>query len=822
MECLRAPILISTLLLTFGLSLVLSNGVWSGHLVKTHAEHNLPTVTCAQGLSCSVEVLSKLSSPSSVLSPPSSVLLPTLMDSETLLCCQREGDCQPCLRVRISMSVTGPPGAEGEGSGGAGLGDSFSDESDLEQDEEVEGEEGDSELKRGSTHPEPSQTAPLRATVMVCVVTPPSTGQWLRVTLTSNSTAPGPVGTVQLDSVPVPVGSEVQLRALSQYQGRSLELIHSVPSCSHRDLQRTVKRCAVPTMNTTIDWERGVATLRLDGTDRSHTHVMVCLMQRIGERCQASWTQNHTQVRHIPFRDITPCLCFQYYWWGIRDAVRKQSCPFSNLTEFQENVWRNLSLTVNSTATLLHGTALSWLFTAPCRVEAEVWLCWWSGGRGSECREIQGSRKRLEKQGEFLNVDPHPSLCVQAQVPGMGQPLDPQCPFTASHPQWSVNPSLRGQTLTVKLSHNSVPVSLCKRTGPNCTLVNTSQTGSWQLQLHDPGSSDCLEAWRTDVSFSPRVLVCPADLAHRWRWTLPLLLCLVLLSLGVLTAVLLRRAFKNWIQRVCKGRASLKGTLGGGHVLLLYPSEESVSLPVLVSSLGSSLAELGFSVSLDLWSRTQLCSLGPVPWLHSRLAQLQQDGGKAVLILTQGAWEQAERWVQHPGSRTRQIQNSSELRLDVFSASLSCILADFLQGRAGERFVLAQFETPLLPVLKHEGLPEIFKGIPLYSLPTQSLAFLTELSAVPRNSGTSRGRRADSLRAASKEFTGRLARRLKEVQRGAQQESGDWVNWEEECRQSRYSTDSGVGGTEDMWESVPLQPNKARPQGRETSLAHWV
>ncbi|MGH0187064.1 UNVERIFIED_CONTAM: hypothetical protein FKN15_023566 [Acipenser sinensis] len=449
----------------------------------------------------------------------------------------------------------------------------------------------------------------------------------------------------------------------------------------------------------------------------------------------------------------------RYYWWGIRDAVRKQSCPFSNLTEFQENVWRNLSLTVNSTATLRHGTALSWLFTAPCRVEAEVWLCWWSGGRGSECREIQGSRKRLE-----------------VQVPGMGQPLDPQCPFTASHPQWSVKPSLRGQTLTVKLSHNSVPVSLCKRTGPNCTRVNTSLTGSWQLQLHDPGSSDCLEAWRTDVSFSPRVLVCPADL----------------------------------------------GTLGSGHVLLLYPSEESVSLPVLVSSLGSSLAELGFSVLLDLWSRTQLCSLGPVPWLHSRLAQLQQDGGKAVLILTQGAWEQAERWVQHPGSRTRQIQNSSEPRLDVFSASLSCILADFLQGRAGERFVLAQFETPLLPVLKHEGLPEIFKGIPLYSLPTQSLAFLTELSAVPRKSGTSRGRRADSLRAASKEFTGRLARRLKEVERGAQQKSGDWVSWEEECRRSRYSTDSGVGGTEDMWESVPLQPNEARPQGRETSLAHWV
>ncbi|MGH0190892.1 UNVERIFIED_CONTAM: hypothetical protein FKN15_052567 [Acipenser sinensis] len=127
----------------------------------------------------------------------------------------------------------------------------------------------------------------------------------------------------------------------------------------------------------------------------------------------------------------------------------------------------------------------------------------------------------------------------------MGQPLDPQCPFTASHPQWSVKPSLRGQTLTVKLSHNSVPVSLCKRTGPNCTRVNTSLTGSWQLQLHDPGSSDCLEAWRTDVSFSPRVLVCPADLAHRWRWTLPLLLCLVLLSLGVLTAVLLRRSFKS-------------------------------------------------------------------------------------------------------------------------------------------------------------------------------------------------------------------------------------------------------------------------------------
>lgn len=224
--------------------------------------------------------------------------------------------------------------------------------------------------------------------------------------------------------------------------------------------------------------------------------------------------------------------------------------------------------------------------------------------------------------------------------------------------------------------------------------------------------------------------------------------------------------------------------------------------------LGSSLQTLGFTVSLDLWSQAELGALGPVPWLHSRLDQLKRQGGKVVLVLTQAAWIRAEEWGARGWERNttskknkdteedeagKSYPNSSSLTcVDVFSASLSCILADYLQGRAGERFTLVQFES--LPPQPPGGvwpLPELFRGLHLYSLPSQSLGFLTELAGARQMATPSaRRKRAGGLRMASRALASGLS------------------NFTEGTTVLRLAgvSQSCVGvGAEDSGETVPLQ-----------------
>lgn len=258
---------------------------------------------------------------------------------------------------------------------------------------------------------------------------------------------------------------------------------------------------------------------------------------------------------------------------------------------------------------------------------------------------------------------------------------------------------------------------------------------------------------------------------------------------------------------------SFSVAVGGGHVVVLYPPDGDQALLVLVCRLGSSLQALGFSVSLDLWSQAELGVLGPVPWLHSRLDRLQRQGGKVVLILTHTAWERAVEWGSRgwerdvPRKRNREAGEEEEPESgccastpysDVFSASLSCILADYLQGRAGERFVLVQFESmPPQPTGCSRPLPELFRGLQLFSLPSQSLGFLTELAVGGRGASSSgRRRRAGGLRVASRALAGGL--------RGFT--AGSTV-----LHLAGLSQDCVGVGAEDPWETVPLQPYLTAP-----------
>lgn len=240
---------------------------------------------------------------------------------------------------------------------------------------------------------------------------------------------------------------------------------------------------------------------------------------------------------------------------------------------------------------------------------------------------------------------------------------------------------------------------------------------------------------------------------------------------------------------------------------MLYPPDDDRALPQVMCHLGSSLQALGFSVSLDLWSQAELSLLGPVPWLHSRLDRLKRQGGKVVLVLTQATWIKAEEWGARSWERSTAMEKSrdgerkeagrsyaaSSRCVDVFSASLSCILADYLQGRAGERFMLVQFESlPPEPPGGFRPLPELFRGLHVYSLPSQSLGFLTELAGAQQTATASaRRKRAGGLRVASRA----LARRLSGYTAGTTV-----------LRLAGVSQTCVGVGLEDSGEMVPLQP----------------
>uniref|UniRef100_A0A674EXS5 Uncharacterized LOC115208220 n=1 Tax=Salmo trutta TaxID=8032 RepID=A0A674EXS5_SALTR len=183
-----------------------------------------------------------------------------------------------------------------------------------------------------------------------------------------------------------------------------------------------------------------------------------------------------------------------------------------------------------------------------------------------------------------------------------------------------------------------------------------------------------------------------------------------------------------------------------GHVVLLSPPDVDNSVSELVCELGSSLRARGLSVSVDLWNRAELCSLGPLPWLHSQLQPLDSQGGRALLVLTQAAWKKAEDWgqqwdqhgqqgrdialgVEEEGEYKRLLQGLSSPYADVFSAALSCIKVDHQQGHAGKRFLLVHFEAhSAKPLSSERGLPELFQGLPLFHLPSQRQELLVQLA----------------------------------------------------------------------------------------------
>ncbi|XP_067268527.1 interleukin-17 receptor C [Pseudorasbora parva] len=418
---------------------------------------------------------------------------------------------------------------------------------------------------------------------------------------------------------------------------------------------------------------------------------------------KVEWT-NASHEFEISQGSVAPCLCFEI--WG--NFPRTKYCPFLNETVSGSSV----SVSLAEAETQHKRPALVWNLTASCRLEAQLWLCRKGSGRDRGCHYLN-SRSRVQTrqndswiqtdcthwqlQGEFLQVERHPLLCVQVKVVGMEGHVGPVCPFE------------------VKRTH----------------------------------------------------------------WSFPLMLCVMLVCLSVLAAYAVQGTLKSWVFRWLKVDDVNTAVGEGAELLLVCPPDADGAVIQLLCRLCSSLSDFGFSVSLDLWNRSEINALGPVPWLHSCLEAVRRCGGKAVMVLTPDACERAKQW-GCPGAKREpeEVQMCSE----VFDATLSCILGDYLLGRAGERFALAQFDGRCIAT----ALPEFFRGLPLFSLPSQSLDFITELTKGARTGGkvSERWERAGARRAASRALYGMLT----------------------EITGTGLSQDSEKG-----WETVPLQAKLSSP-----------
>lgn len=197
------------------------------------------------------------------------------------------------------------------------------------------------------------------------------------------------------------------------------------------------------------------------------------------------------------------------------------------------------------------------------------------------------------------------------------------------------------------------------------------------------------------------------------------------------------------------------------RVALLLYSPDDAGFERLVGALASALCQLPLRVAVDLWSRRELSAQGPLAWFHAQRRQTLQEGGVVVLLFSPGAVAMCHEWLQDAASAP-----GAHGPHDAFTASLSCVLPDFLQGRAPGRYIGAYFDRLLPP----DAVPALFRSVPVFSLPSQLPDFLGTL----QGPGALRSRR--------------LAERADQVSR-ALQPALDSCFWSQETA----GTGSGMG-----------------------------
>ncbi|XP_019661275.1 interleukin-17 receptor C isoform X5 [Ailuropoda melanoleuca] len=680
------------------------------------------TARCSPGLSCHLWDGDVLCLPGSIVSAPGPVLVPTRLQTELVLRCHQETDCDLCVRVAIHLAVHGHWKEP--------------------KDEDEFGRAADPELE------EPANAFLQAQVVLSFQAYPTARCVLLEVQVPAALVQPGQsVGSVVFDCFEAALGAEVRLWSYTQprYQ-KELNLTQQLPDCKGLEVRDSIQSCwALPWLGVSADGDD--VHLVLDVSEEQHFGLSLYWNQIQGPT-KPWWHKNLTGPQNITLNhtDLFPCLCIQdsysffmapfkchlllealpyssnclfiLLWkvWPLEpDSVRTSICPFREDPRAHRNLWRAARLRLLPPQ--------GWQLNAPCSLLAEATLCWQAPG-GGPCQSLvpplSWANVTVNKTLELPLLNAHPNLCVQ-QVSSWEKLQLQQCLWADSLG------ALKDDMLLVETRGPQDNRSLCALEPSGCTpLFSRASTRAARLGeglLQDLQSGQCLQLWEDDLR---ALWACPMDKYVHQRWALVWLACLLLAS--VLFLLFLFK--KDHVKAAARARAAL----------LLYSAEDS-GFERLVGALASALCQLPLRVAVDLWSRRELSAQGPLAWFHAQRRQTLQEGGVVVLLFSPGAVALCHEWLQDGASAS-----APHGPHDAFAASLSCVLPDFLQGRAPGRYVGAYFDG----LLHSEAVPTLFRSVPVFSLPSQLPDFLGTLQgpAAPR--------------------PGRLGERAKQVSRALQ------------------------------------------------------
>ncbi|XP_008959290.1 interleukin-17 receptor C isoform X22 [Pan paniscus] len=634
---------------------------------------------CSPGLSCHLWDSDILCLPGDIVPAPGPVLAPTHLQTELVLRCQKETDCDLCLRVAVHLAVHG--------------------HWEEPEDEEKFGGAADSGV-------EEPRNASLQAQVVLSFQAYPTARcVLLEVQVPAALVQFGQsVGSVVYDCFEAALGSEVRIWSYTQprYE-KELNHTQQLPDCRGLEVRNSIPSCwALPWLNVSADGDN--VHLVLNVSEEQHFGLSLYWNQVQGPP-KPRWHKNLTgpQIITLNHTDLVPCLCIQV--WPLEpDSVRTNICPFREDPRAHRNLWQAARLRLL--------TLQSWLLDAPCWLPAEAALCWRAPG-GDPCQPLvpplSWENVTVDKVLEFPLLKGHPNLCVQVNS---SEKLQLQECLWAD----SLGP-LKDDVLLLETRGPQDNRSLCALEPSGCTsLPSKASTRAARLGeylLQDLQSGQCLQLWDDDLG---ALWACPTDKYIHKRWALVWLACLLFAAALSLILLLKKDHAKGWL-RLLKQDVRSGAAARGRAALLLYSADDS-GFERLVGALASALCQLPLRVAVDLWSRRELSAQGPVAWFHAQRRQTLQEGGVVVLLFSPGAVALCSEWLQDgvsgPGAHGPH---------DAFRASLSCVLPDFLQGRAPGSYVGACFDRLLHP----DAVPALFRTVPVFTLPSQLPDFLGAL-----------------------------------------------------------------------------------------------
>ncbi|EHH61779.1 Interleukin-17 receptor C, partial [Macaca fascicularis] len=617
--------------------------------------------------------------PGDIVPAPGPVLAPTHLQTELVLRCRKETYCDLCVRVAVHLAVHG--------------------HWEEPEDEEKFGGAADSGV-------EEPRNASLQAQVVLSFQAYPTARcVLLEVQVPAALVQFGQsVGSVVYDCFEAALGSEVRIWSYTQprYE-KELNLTQQLPDCRGLEVRNSIPSCwALPWLNVSADGDN--VHLVLNVSEEQHFGLSLYWNQVQGPP-KPRWHKNLTgpQIITLNHTDLVPCLCIQV--WPLEpDSVRTNICPFREDPRAHQNLWRAARLRLL--------TLQSWLLDAPCSLPAEAALCWQAPG-GDPCQPLvpplSWENVTVDKVLEFPLLKVHPNLCVQVNS---WEKLQLQECLWAD----SLGP-LKDDVLLLETRGPQDNRSLCALEPSGCTsLPSKASTRAARLGeylLQDLQSGQCLQLWDDDLG---ALWACPMDKYIHKRWALLWLACLLFAAALSLILLLKKDHAKGWL-RLLKQDVRSGAAARGRAALLLYSADDS-GFERLVGALASALCQLPLRVAVDLWSRREMSAQGPVAWFHAQRRQTPQEGGVVVLLFSPGAVALCSEWLQEgvsaPGAHGPH---------DAFRASLSCVLPDFLQGRAPGRYVGACFDRLLHP----DSVPALFRTVPVFSLPSQLPDFLGAL-----------------------------------------------------------------------------------------------